>query len=57
MKALCFVGLFLLGSLVAFGDSRDGQDPVVTPEPGTIVLFATGLAGIGLAAWRRNRKR
>ncbi len=25
------------------------------PEPGTLVLLCTGLAGIGLAAWRRRK--
>jgi len=32
-------------------------DTVVTPEPGTLVLLCTGLAGVSLAAWRRNRRR
>ena len=26
-------------------------------EPGTLVLLSTGLAGVSLAAWRRNRRR
>jgi hypothetical protein len=33
------------------------SDSVSTPEPGTIVMLATGLAGIGFAAWRRNRSK
>jgi PEP-CTERM motif len=32
-------------------------DSVNSPEPGTIVMLATGLAGIGFAAWRRNRSK
>jgi hypothetical protein len=28
----------------------------VSPEPGTILLLGTGLAGLGLIAWRRSRK-
>ena len=32
------------------------QDSFSTPEPATFVLLSVGLAGIGLAAWRRNRK-
>ena len=27
------------------------------PEPTTMILFGAGLAGIGLIAWRRNRKK
>lgn len=27
-----------------------------TPEPGTLTLFALGLAGIGIPAWRRRQK-
>jgi hypothetical protein len=27
----------------------------VVPEPGTLVLMATGAAGVGVAAWRRRR--
>ncbi len=32
-------------------------DPTVAPEPGTLVLLATGLAGVGGGAMRRRRKR
>jgi PEP-CTERM motif-containing protein len=49
---LCFLGCFAL--LAAFGDT--GSPPVI-PEPSTIIMLATGLAGVGFAAWRRNRKR
>lgn len=29
----------------------------VTPEPATLTLLATGIAGIGGAAWRRRKRR
>ena len=30
---------------------------VSTPEPGTFVLLSLGLAGVGVAAWKRSRKK
>ena len=56
MKAVQIVGLCLLGAVALLADT-DGSLPAVTPEPSTIIMFATGLAGVGYAAWRRNRKR
>ena len=50
------VGLCLLCSLVMLADTDSGGIPVI-PEPSTIIMLATGLAGVGFAAWRRNRKR
>ncbi len=47
--------MFFLG-LAAFAPFALA-DSVVTPEPGTIALMATGLAGIGFAAWRARRKK
>ena len=35
----------------------DGGGPAGAPEPATIALFCAGLAGIGIAAWRRNRRK
>jgi PEP-CTERM motif-containing protein len=33
----------------------DGEAQFVTPEPTTLLLFATSAAGLGVAAWRRRR--
>jgi len=35
----------------AFGDT------VVTPEPGTMAMLGIGVAVLGFAAWRANRKK
>jgi len=52
MKAV----LFCFG-LLAMAQLALALDTVVTPEPGTLVLLCTGLAGVSLAAWRRNWRR
>lgn len=36
-------------------DGSDGSAAV--PEPATIGLMGAGVAAIGFAAWRKNRKR
>jgi len=33
------------------------SDSVITPEPGTVGLMVAGIAGMGIAAWRKNRKK
>jgi len=35
----------------------DGTAPGAAPEPATVALMGAGLAGIGIAAWRRNRRK
>jgi len=57
MNTLRMIGLGLLCCFAVLGVDSDGGNPAVTPEPGTIVMLATGLAAVGFAAWRRNRKR
>ena len=58
MNAVRIIGLCLLGTVALLADNNDDQgSPAVTPEPSTIIMLATGLAGVGYAAWRRNRKR
>jgi hypothetical protein len=38
-------------------DGKAGcEPPIVTPVPAALPLFSSGLAAIGLAAWRRRRK-
>lgn len=45
-----------------FGEPAEGDvcyrapDPVVTPIPAALPLFASGLVVMGLGAWRRHRK-
>ena len=36
--------------------SLDVVQQIAVPIPGTILLFATGLAGLGLLGWRKKRK-
>jgi len=55
MRTLRIVTLLGIFSVLAF--SSDTGTPVVTPEPSLVILLAAGLGGIGVAAWRRNRKQ
>ena len=50
----------LVGGARPRGDCADlaggvGAVGAVVPEPGTVVLVATGLAGVAVAGWRRRR--
>ena len=61
MKRLLSV-MLLSTALMAFDSAPDGEldgsdrvSPV--PEPATIGLMGAGIAAIGFAAWRKNRKK
>lgn len=51
--------LFALTATSTFATDLDGRDgePSPVPEPATIALMGAGLAGVGFAAWRKNRKK
>jgi len=60
MKKLLAIGVLAALGLMGQdgapdGDSDDGGSPV--PEPATIGLMGVGIAAIGFAAWRKNRKK
>jgi hypothetical protein len=58
MRRMLMIGLLAGVSALAQptdGDSTDGVSPV--PEPATIGLMGAGIAAIGFAAWRKNRKK
>jgi hypothetical protein len=44
----------LPGTVCTPGTPNCGVAPPFIPEPGTLALFGTGLAGLGM--WRRRRK-
>jgi hypothetical protein len=33
------------------------SDSVITPEPATMAMMATGLAGLAFVTWRKRRKK
>jgi hypothetical protein len=47
----------LLCSFCFLALSNDSGNPTVTPEPSLVALMAAGMTGIGVVAWRRNRKK
>ena len=58
MKRLLAIGLLAALGLMAQDDSDGGSDGVSpVPEPATIGLMGAGIAAIGFAAWRKNRKK
>jgi hypothetical protein len=55
MKTLTALMCALLGGVCsAFGQGLPSDTAV--PEPGTMILLGSALAGVGYFAWRRNRK-
>jgi hypothetical protein len=53
---LLFDAMMSGGEGFSFDYSIRGIDPVATPLPTSLPLFATGLVGLGLLGWRRKRK-
>lgn len=53
-EVLSFDGVTGLGGLPSYGNEVDAVSLVATPEPSTLLLFATGLGLLG-CAWRRQR--
>jgi hypothetical protein len=49
-------GLLVADYQYSFVTGGSVQDPVSTPLPATLPLFATGLGALGLFGWRRKRK-
>lgn len=55
--AVVVAGLCCFCSLALSFDTDLDQNSFVTPEPSMVALLGAALTGIGVAAWRRNRKR
>jgi hypothetical protein len=55
MRLMRVVLMTFVFCFLAFSDDSGG--PPVIPEPSLVGLLTVGMAGIGFAAWRRNRKR
>ena len=54
MKAIVLAGMLLACAPAVYCQSLD---TLSTPEPSTFVLLSIGIAGIGVAAWRRSKKK
>jgi archaellum biogenesis protein FlaJ (TadC family) len=52
MILYCATGICAFSALAVAGPSA----AATTPEPATMLLMGVSLAGIGVFAWRRNRK-
>jgi hypothetical protein len=59
IKHLVLLTSFLLccGANIVLAQDSDGTLPSAAPEPATVALMTAGLAGIGIVAWRRNRRK
>ena len=58
MKWIGIAALLSTFSFLVIAQVADDSGGVtVTPEPTTIAVVAAGLVGVGVVAWRRNRKR
>jgi len=44
----------LIGRFQRTGTDGEGSDVAITPEPGSLLLLASGLAGLGFFRWRRK---
>jgi hypothetical protein len=48
---------FTVNTLHGFSNISAFGDPPTTPLPSTLLLFVTGLGGLGLLGWRRKQKK
>ncbi len=55
LLSLCFFSIACAALYAGQGSTGVVDAPV--PEPGSINLLGTAAAGIGYAAWRRNRNK
>lgn len=55
MKHLSILMLLAISAL-AHEHERDHIQPVVTPEPSTVILMGTGIATLVAWQWRKKRK-
>ena len=57
MRKIRIAAIFFSFCALGLANPSDSDGVAVTPEPSMVALLAVGLSGIGVAAWRRNRKR